>query len=78
MNVPDWVDSYTSWYASEHRIIIAGALRYSVPHGHNSVTSLQQQMANHWQKQASQIHLQSECRSIIVTSLTPPNGRRIY
>ena len=25
MNVPDWVDDYTSWYASEHRIIIAGA-----------------------------------------------------
>ena len=25
MNVPDWVDRYTSWYASEHRIIIAGA-----------------------------------------------------
>ena len=24
MNVPDWVDGYTSWYASEHRIIIAG------------------------------------------------------
>ena len=30
MNVPDWVDGYTSWYASEHRIIIAGALRHSV------------------------------------------------
>ena len=29
MNVPDWVDEFTSWYASEHRIIIAGA-RYSV------------------------------------------------
>ena len=25
MNVPDWVDVWTSWYASEHRIIIAGA-----------------------------------------------------
>ena len=25
MNVPDWVDEFTSWYASEHRIIIAGA-----------------------------------------------------
>ena len=25
MNVPDWVDACTSWYASEHRIIIAGA-----------------------------------------------------
>ena len=25
MNVPNWVDSWTSWYASEHRIIIAGA-----------------------------------------------------
>ena len=25
MNVPDWVDEHTSWYASEHRIIIAGA-----------------------------------------------------
>ena len=25
MNVPDWVDDWTSWYASEHRIIIAGA-----------------------------------------------------
>ena len=25
MNVPDWVDGITSWYASEHRIIIAGA-----------------------------------------------------
>ena len=25
MNVPDWVDQFTSWYASEHRIIIAGA-----------------------------------------------------
>ena len=25
MNVPDWVDDATSWYASEHRIIIAGA-----------------------------------------------------
>ena len=25
MNVPDWVDDCTSWYASEHRIIIAGA-----------------------------------------------------
>ena len=24
MNVPDWVDDVTSWYASEHRIIIAG------------------------------------------------------
>ena len=30
MNVPDWVDGWTSWYASEHRIIIAGALRHSV------------------------------------------------
>ena len=30
MNVPDWVDSYTSWYASEHRIIIAGAHYSSV------------------------------------------------
>ena len=26
MNVPDWVDDFTSWYASEHRIIIAGAV----------------------------------------------------
>ena len=26
MNVPDWVDGCTSWYASEHRIIIAGAV----------------------------------------------------
>ena len=25
MNVPDWVDANTSWYASEHRVIIAGA-----------------------------------------------------
>ena len=25
MNAPNWVDDYTSWYASEHRIIIAGA-----------------------------------------------------
>ena len=25
MTVPDWVDHCTSWYASEHRIIIAGA-----------------------------------------------------
>ena len=25
MKVPDWVDNCTSWYASEHRIIIAGA-----------------------------------------------------
>ena len=25
MDVPDWVDDATSWYASEHRIIIAGA-----------------------------------------------------
>ena len=25
MNVPDWVDDWTSWYASEHRIIVAGA-----------------------------------------------------
>ena len=25
MNVPDWVDDLTSWYASEHRIVIAGA-----------------------------------------------------
>ena len=25
MNVPDWVECDTSWYASEHRIIIAGA-----------------------------------------------------
>ena len=30
MNVPDWVDDCTSWYASEHRIVIAGASRYSV------------------------------------------------
>ena len=30
MNVPDWVDHWTSWYASEHRIIIAGAHPYSV------------------------------------------------
>ena len=30
MNVPDWVDGHTSWYASEHRIIIAGATRSSV------------------------------------------------
>ena len=25
MTAPDWVDVYTSWYASEHRIVIAGA-----------------------------------------------------
>ena len=25
MRVPDWVDGSTSWYASEHRIIVAGA-----------------------------------------------------
>ena len=25
MNVPDWVDDDTLWYASEHRIVIAGA-----------------------------------------------------
>ena len=25
MDAPDWVDYYTSWYASEHRIVIAGA-----------------------------------------------------
>ena len=30
MNAPDWVDDATSWYASEHRIIIAGADCYSV------------------------------------------------
>ena len=30
MNVPDWVGDMTSWYASEHRIIIAGALYNSV------------------------------------------------
>ena len=30
MNVPDWVDGGTSWYASEHRIIIAGASNDSV------------------------------------------------
>ena len=30
MKVPDWVDGDTSWYASEHRIIIAGAGYYSV------------------------------------------------
>ena len=30
MNVPDWVDGHTSWYASEHRIIIAGASPYGV------------------------------------------------
>ena len=30
MNVPDWVEGWTSWYASEHRIIIAGASPYSV------------------------------------------------
>ena len=30
MIVPDWVDDYTSWYASEHRIIIAGASLYNV------------------------------------------------
>ena len=24
-NVPDWVDDWTSWYASEHRISVAGA-----------------------------------------------------
>ena len=30
MNVPDWVDGWTSWYASEHRIIIAGTSLYSV------------------------------------------------
>ena len=29
MNVPDWVDDWTSWYASEHRIVIAGATRSS-------------------------------------------------
>ena len=33
MNVPDWVDGYTSWYASEHRIIIAGA-HYSSVNAH--------------------------------------------
>ena len=30
MTVPDWVDHCTSWYASEHRIIIAGATWNSV------------------------------------------------
>ena len=30
INVPDWVDAYTAWYASEHRIIIAGAHYSSV------------------------------------------------
>ena len=30
INVPDWVDGATSWYASEHRIIIAGAQYGSV------------------------------------------------
>ena len=30
MNAPDWVDGWTSWYASEHRIIIAGAQCNSV------------------------------------------------
>ena len=30
MNVPDWEDDATSWYASEHRIIIAGASYNSV------------------------------------------------
>ena len=30
MNVPDWVDSSTSWYAFEHRIVIAGAQWNSV------------------------------------------------
>ena len=25
MDVPEWVDDWTSWYASEHRIIVAGA-----------------------------------------------------
>ena len=30
MDVPDWVDSNTSWYASEHRLVIAGASRDSV------------------------------------------------
>ena len=25
MNVPSWVDDWSSWYASEHRIVIAGA-----------------------------------------------------
>ena len=30
MNVPDWVDGVTSWYASEHRIIIAGSSYFSV------------------------------------------------
>ena len=29
MKAPDWVDADTSWYASEHRIIIAGAYRHS-------------------------------------------------
>ena len=30
MNVPNWVDCHASWYASEHRIIIAGASYNSV------------------------------------------------
>ena len=30
INVPDWVEHCTSWYASEHRIIIAGAYSSSV------------------------------------------------
>ena len=30
INVPDWVNVFTSWYASEHRIIIAGAEPYDV------------------------------------------------
>ena len=32
INEPDWVDKFTTWYASEHLIIIAGAERTSV-HG---------------------------------------------
>ena len=30
MDVPDWIDGNTSWYASEHRVIIAGAQYSSV------------------------------------------------
>ena len=33
MNVPDWVDDCTSWYASVHRIIIAGTHYYNRVNG---------------------------------------------
>ena len=40
MNVLDWVDGGTSWYASEHRIIIAGSSYYSVNGDHVAVLDM--------------------------------------